>query len=124
MIRLSKLFFILTLFGLGSVASAFSIAPNMGCGVYHVSGVVKFNSQGQALIRIQDRTSSPYELLLLYPDPAELLRYRDMPVAAEVRVRQPIVGNNQPFIAFIKWLDHLLPADNAVQQVRKEKCPQ
>lgn len=122
MIRLSKFLFILSLVTAANFAQAFATAPKMSCGTYHASGWLRFNSQGQPLIAIQENTASRYELLLLHPDFQQLVLLRDTMISAEVYVGREINGNNKPFVVFKKWLDKFLPAENAVQFVRKGDC--
>jgi hypothetical protein len=122
MTRLSKALSILALMTAANFAHAFATAPKMPCGTYHASGWLRFNSQGQPLIAIQENTASRYELLLLHPDFQQLVLLRDTMISAEVYVGREIYGNKKPIVIFKKWLDKFLPADNAVQFVRKGEC--
>ena len=121
MARLSKLILILGMVVVNS-AHAFSMKPQMSCGTYQVSGWLRFNSRGHAVIRIQEGTSSQYELLLIHPDLGQLLLYRDTMISAEVYVGREITSNQKPFVIFKRWLSKFLPADNAVQFVRNGDC--
>ena len=121
MARLNKIILVLLIVAVNS-AEAFSVKPQMPCGTYHVSGWLRFNSRGHAVIRIQENTSSEYELLLLAPDLGQLLLNRDTMISAEVFVGREITSNQKPFVVFKKWLPKFLPADNAVQFVQKGEC--
>jgi hypothetical protein len=117
--RLSSWLF---LFAVAAPAHAFQIHAEFKCGIYQVEGVVRINSTGQPLLRVQDQTSSPYELLLIVPDLHQIVLYQNQRLTAEVQVHHEIKGNQQPFVILRRWVKNSLPESEPVLLVKPAAC--
>lgn len=76
-----------------SGAAAFEI----GCGIHDIHGLLTKNSNGMFVLRVQERSYSPFEFLILGGSFSEKLKYRDTKIFAKVYVPKTISNNNTPF---------------------------
>lgn len=114
----------ISLFLMTFESQGFSVVPQMGCGLYLVQGTIGLNNQQSFVLRVQENTSSPYELILLGGDSEEKMRRMGQPITAEVYAFKPIKGNNNPTVLFQRYSDKSLKAQSPVVLLKEESCGQ
>lgn len=87
----------ITLFVSLASASASNTYPSMGCGLYELNGTLASNSMGQFVLKMQELSYAPLEVILLGGSFSERLKRRGTQVKAVVYVPRLIESNNAPF---------------------------
>ncbi|MBL7671556.1 MAG: hypothetical protein JNM39_13815 [Bdellovibrionaceae bacterium] len=96
-------------FGLLGTSYGATISPELGCGIYDLHGTLVINSSGHFILKIQEDSYSPIEILLLGGSYSDKLRRRNTQVTAKVYVPKIITDNNAPIV----YLQELMPSDPA-----------
>lgn len=81
-----------------------TIAPELECGIYELNGTLSINSNGQFILKIQENSYSPIEVLIVGGSYSDKLRRRNTEVKANVYVPKPITDNNAPVVYLQKLM--------------------
>jgi hypothetical protein len=79
-------------------------APKYAPGIYEFKAKL-LRKQERFLLRMQEHTRSPIELILVNAKVLEALDRVNTEVKIQVEVKQAINGNDRPYVHFKKWLD-------------------
>lgn len=113
----------MVLIAISGQSYAASIAPKLQCGLYEIHGTLTINSNGHFILKAQENSYSPIEVLVLGGSFSDKMRRRNTHVRALVYVPKAITDNNGPFV----YLQELMPPDsvkatNWAKEIQKAEC--
>ncbi|HWU44290.1 MAG TPA: hypothetical protein VN132_12655 [Bdellovibrio sp.] len=91
------------IFAVSTASAKMEVIPHLSCGDYLVRGHLVFTRSGDFILRWREKTSSPFELILLGGDPEEKLKNSNSNVVAKVSVNRKIESNNHPFVNILSF---------------------
>jgi hypothetical protein len=100
-------------------AFALPVIPNLECGVYLAHGHLRRGAHGEFKLILQERSSSPFELILLGGGSREKLTRVDSVVKVAFYVPAPIHDNQLPNV----FLQGFLRAEPGERDVVVKKAP-
>ena len=99
------------------------IIPQLDCGNYLVKGRFQWTEAGDFILRIRDKTTSPFELIVLGGNAEQKLEHSGSLLQAEVRVERKITSNNRPFVKLVQFSPAISLKDNEdYRLLKKSSC--
>jgi hypothetical protein len=96
--------------------------PHLACGIYHMNGLLRINSQNQFVLIARYKTPIAWEILPVGGDMKEKFKKLDSKVSMEFYVPKEIKGNEFPLVYFQKFLPIKDFPSDSLFYIKAEAC--